>query len=75
MGKLNGSEHDSSRERGGNVLFNECCTYIPNNTATDGAISKDLQPGEPYQMNKPKGQEEITPLLAGWISDLENGRE
>jgi hypothetical protein len=26
----------------------EFCTYIPNNTATDGTVTKDLQAGEPY---------------------------
>jgi hypothetical protein len=44
MGKLNGSGHDPSREGGVCVLTGvEYSTYVLNNTASDGIISKALQ--------------------------------
>jgi hypothetical protein len=44
MGKPNGSLRDSSRKRESMCLRGgECRTYIPNNRAPDGAITKALQ--------------------------------
>jgi hypothetical protein len=44
MEKPNGSGHNPNRKREICVLIGgECCTYIPNNIAPDGTITKALQ--------------------------------
>jgi hypothetical protein len=44
VGKPDGSRHDSGRKSGACVLIGgECCTFVPNNTAPDGTITKVLQ--------------------------------
>jgi hypothetical protein len=45
MGKPDGSGHDSDRKEAGMCpdCGGECCTFIPNNTALDGTVTKALQ--------------------------------